>query len=100
MKKTECALVKVRQTSAKGQQCPEGYIFLIFRKGQFPKGIGIIKWFSHFFIEKTRPALVKARSLYFSMAALQVLPGGLAIDYRDIFRKKSVTSHQRMRHNK
>lgn len=48
MKKTECALVKVRQTSAKGQQCPEGYIFLIFRKVQFPKGIGFIKWFSHF----------------------------------------------------
>lgn len=30
MKKTECALVKVRQISAKGQQCPEDYIFLIF----------------------------------------------------------------------
>ena len=30
MKKTECVLVKVRQISAKGQQCPEDYIFLIF----------------------------------------------------------------------
>ena len=80
MKKTECALVKVRQTSAKGQQCPEGYIFLIFRKVQFPKGIGIIKWFSHFFVEKTRPALVKARSLYFSMAACQLYPGRLVIE--------------------
>lgn len=28
MKKTECALVKDRQMSAKGQQCPEDYIFL------------------------------------------------------------------------
>lgn len=48
MKKTECALVKVRQISAKGQQCPEDYIFLIFRKVQFLKGIGFIKWFPTF----------------------------------------------------
>ena len=36
------------------------------------------------FVEKTRPALVKARSLYFSMAACQLYPGRLAIEYRDI----------------
>ena len=35
MKKTECALVKVRQTSAKGQQCPEDYIFLFLGKFNF-----------------------------------------------------------------
>lgn len=80
MKKTECALVKVRQISAKGQQCPEDYIFLIFRKVQFLKGIGFIKWFSTFLHGKTRPALVKARSLYFSMAACQLYPGRHAME--------------------
>lgn len=86
MKKTECVLVKGRQMSAKGQQCLKGHSFLIFRKVQSPKGIGFIKWETTFFIEKTRPALVKARSLYFIMAACQLYPGRLVIE---IFFEKS-----------
>lgn len=74
MKKTECALVKVRQTSAKGQQCPEGYNFLFLGKFNSQKGLDLLSGFPTFLHEKTRPALVKARSLYFSRAALQVLP--------------------------
>lgn len=74
MKKTECALVKVRQTSAKGQQCPEDYIFLFLGKFNSQKELELLSGFPTFFVEKTRPVLVKARSLYFSMAALQVLP--------------------------
>lgn len=75
MKKTECALVKGRQMSAKGQQCPEGHSFFDFLgKFNFQKELDLLSGFPTFLHEKTRPALVKARSLYFSRAALQVLP--------------------------
>ncbi|MFS2329418.1 hypothetical protein [Bacteroides fragilis] len=82
MKKTECALVKVRQTSAKGQQCPEDYIFLFLGKFNFQKELDLLSGFPTFLHGKTRPALVKARSLYFSMAACLFYPGRFAIEIK------------------
>ena len=86
MKKTECVLVKRSPDVRRRVAMPVGHSFLIFRKVQSPKGIGFIKWETTFLHEKTRPALVKARSLYFSMAACQLYPGRLVIE---IFFNKS-----------
>lgn len=58
MKKTECALVKDRQMSVKGQQCPEDYIFLIFLgKFNFQKELDLLSGKPLFYMGKQSPHL-------------------------------------------
>lgn len=61
---------------------PVGHSFFEFLGKFNPKGIGFIKWETTFLHGKTRPALVKARSLYFSMAACLFYPGRFAIEIK------------------